>query len=114
MLLADANPDFRELLVNQLLMSGVEQVGVATGAGELIEALPGAEYDLVVLSYPIFTDERTKPALRRYRDAHAGAIIVLLEDDGGELTFRALKSIDAYVCVLRSTASKMLKRIVSA
>ena len=113
-LLADENPDYRELLVNQLLMSGAGQVQVATGAGELPERLLDGEYDLIVLSLPIFEDARTAPALARYRGEHRGAIIVLLEDVGGELSLRTLTSIDTPLCVLRSAAHQTLKRLMSA
>ena len=112
-LVADASPDFRELLVNHLLMSGVERIAVATGAGELIGSLPGADYDLIVVSSRIFGDERAKASLRRFREAQGGAIIVLLEEANGEPGLCELKAINAPVYVPRSSASKMIRRIVS-
>ena len=112
-LLGESQMHNRESLVNQLLMAGAGQVGVAVNANELIRFLKADSYDLVLLGLSIFAEKQVKKELEIFHCNHVSSIIVILDDEDISLTTHQLNGVlkenNVYLCVLRSTAGKLLK-----
>ena len=113
-LLADSEPDFRELLVNNLLLCGVENVDVVTSAADLVDALRSQVFDVVVVAFELYKVASATEALESYRRVHSGSVIILIDDDAGRLPAGVIRSLGANICILRSTAQSMLPRVVGA
>lgn len=116
-LLGESQMHYRESLVNQLLMAGAGQVAVAVNADELIRSLNAENYDLVLLGQSIFAENQVKKELEMFHRERTSSIIVLFDDEEGSFTAHkvldALKETNIYLCVLRSTAARILKIILN-
>lgn len=98
-------------------MAGAGQVAVAVDAEELIRSLNADSYDLVLLGQSIFVEKQVKKELETFHRKRSSSIIVLFDDE--EKSLRAHKMLDVlkennvYLCVLRSTAARILKIILN-
>jgi len=112
-LLGETRKHQRESLVNQLLMAGAGQVGVAVNATEFIRLLDADRYDLVLLGSSIFAQKQVKNELETFHRNNASSIIVLLDDEDIDQPPHKLNGVlkdkNVYLCVLRSNADKLLK-----
>jgi len=112
-LLGETRKHQRESLVNQLLMAGAGQVGVAVDATEFIRSLGSDRYDLVLLGSSIFVQKQVKKELEIFHRNNTSCIIVLLDDEDIDQPPHKLNAVlkdkNVYLCVLRSNADKLLK-----
>ncbi len=110
-LLAEPDPDFRESMLNHLLLSGYANVDLATSADDFRATLLSAPIDILLVDCTLYCDERVKRAVDEYHRGHGRRTILLL-DDGDEPTIRrVLSNRDIYVCLLKSSIGLFLQNL---
>lgn len=112
-LLADVDPHSREALVNQLLVAGVTEIGVAASPEEVTAELTASDYDVLVVDFELFCDLDGNTILDRYRDEHDSRLILMVDEDRDELLGRAARARDMHVCILKSSARRILRSVVA-
>ena len=107
--LADTDPDFRESMVNHLLLSGVSNLVEASNLDDTLESLSRGTFDLVIVDYDLYRIPEVRSTVERHHRTNHSGVIVVLDDDRTQESWELGRS-ELILCVIKSAARRVLAR----
>ena len=111
-LVADCDSNYRESLINHLLLLGADNVQGAASSAATAKILANNTFELLIVTYTQYIDPEVQSALEIHKSAHAGTVIVMLDDGNESFCSSPHRSIDLSLGVFKSCMKKMLDRFV--